>query len=377
MTPKASSKSLGPSDAAEPDEAQAYYLAEQHRQAGRLADAVAGYRDLLTRAPRHLAALEALESLLVEQGSKDEAAEIHNRRTRVEARNAHAIGKALTMEGQHERAAPFFERAIALKPDYEKAHWRLGETFSHLNRKPEALRCYRRCQELDPDDVEAGFMIAALGEGEMPPRPPAAYVQNYFDVYAEIFDEHLCKSLNYRGPEILFEYVRRVVDRNSGLLDILDIGCETGLAGIPFRELANTLSGVDLSQEMISRAKARGLYDALHVEDALTFLERAPEPAYDLLIACDSLVYFGDLEALMTAAFQALRAGGLFALSLEKGKDEEFTLQPSDRYAHHPDYLPALAKGRFHLREAGRETVRLEFGKPAVELIYVLEKALN
>ena len=79
----------------------------------------------------------------------------------------------------------------------------------------------------------------------------------------------------------------------------------------------------------------------------------------------------------MTAAFEALRAGGLFALSLEKGKDEGFTLQPSGRYAHHPDYVARLVKGRFRLREAGQETVRLEFGKPVIELIYVLEKALN
>ncbi len=141
--------------------------------------------------------------------------------------------------------------------------------------------------------------------------------------------------------------------------------------------MAKTLSGVDLSKEMVARAKARGLYDALHVEDALAFLEQTPKPAYDLLIACDSLVYFGDLEALLTATFRALRAGGFFALSLEKGKDAGFTLQPSGRYAHHPDYLPALAKGRFRVCEAGQETVRLEFGKPVVELIYVLEKALN
>ncbi|MCE2509396.1 MAG: methyltransferase domain-containing protein [Alphaproteobacteria bacterium] len=368
---------MEPAAADAADEAQLYYLAEEHRSAGRLADAEAAYRTLLAQKPRHLSALESLEALLVEQNRTDEAANIRRKRTKVEARNAYAIGKALCNESEYERAVPFFERAIELRPDYRKAQWRLGETFGHLNRKEEALRCYRRYRELDPESVEAAFVIAALGEGEVPTRPPEVYVQGYFDGYAESFDEHLCKGLNYRGPEILFEYVRRVLDRTAGPLDVLDIGCGTGLAGLKFRELAKTLAGVDLSEKMLAQAEARGLYDALHRGDAVTFLEEAPEASCDLLIACDSLVYFGDLESLVAAAFRALRPGGFFAFTLEKGTGAGFTLQASGRYAHHPGYVPALATGRFCLREVGEETVRLEFGKPVIELIYALEKPLK
>jgi len=153
MAPKAPKQFSGSS----PDTANAvclYRLTGQHQKAGRTKQAISLYRELLRMVPRHLAAMEALATLLEKQGSKEEARAIGVRRTRVEARNAYAIGKALAGEDQHARAVPFFEFAIELKPDYLKATWRLGETFSHLKRMADALRCYRRCLELSPDNVE-------------------------------------------------------------------------------------------------------------------------------------------------------------------------------------------------------------------------------
>jgi len=351
-----------------------YHLAGQQQKAGRVEQAISLYRELLRMAPRHLAAMAALEILLEGQGSKEEACVLGHRRTGLEAQNAYAIGKALAREEQHTRAVPFFERAIRLKPDYLKATWRLGETFSHLKRGTDALRCYRRCLELNPDDVEVRFMIAALGGGDVPACAPEAYVRSYFDNYAESFDEHLCESLDYRGPEILFAHARRFLGPGQPRFDILDIGCGTGLAGQKFHGLARSLTGVDLSPEMIAQAKARSLYDALHIVEAVTFLAQSPAGRYDLLIACDSLVYIGDLEPLMAAAAQALRSGGFFVLSLEQGRAPGFVLQASGRYAHHPDYLSGLVADRFRIRAADEAVLRREFGAPVVERVYVLER---
>ncbi len=351
-----------------------YHLAGQHQKAGRADQAISLYRELLRMEPRHLAAMAALEILLEEQGSKEAARTINRRRTRVEARNAYAIGKALAEEGQHDRAVPFFERAIGLKPDYLKAIWRLGETFSHLKQVPDALRCYQRCLELNPNDVEAHFMIATFGGEAAPVCAPEVYVRNYFDNYAESFDEHLCESLDYRGPEILFAHARGFLGQEEARFDILDIGCGTGLVGQKFHGLARSLTGVDLSPEMIARAKACGLYDSLHIAEAVAFLTQAPPGRYDLLLACDSLVYIGDLEPLMAAATQALRSGGFFILSLEKSDAPGFALQTSGRYAHHPDYLPKLMTDRFCIRAADEAVLRREFGTPVVERVYVLEK---
>lgn len=351
-----------------------YRLAEQHRQAGEIEAAIARYRELLHAVPRHLAALGALETLLDNQGEKDAARAICHRRKALEARDAYAIGKALAREDQHARALPFFERAISLKPDYRKAHWRLGKTLNRLKRLDAALGCYQRCVELDPQDVDANYMVAALGGEDPPACAPQAYVRSYFDNYAESFDEHLCKDLDYQGPEILFAYARRAMDVCGPCLDILDIGCGTGLAGKKFQGLARSLTGVDLSPEMIAQAKALGLYDHLHIAEAVAFLATAPAGRFDLLIACDSLVYIGDLAPLLQAAARALRDRGLFVFSLEKGDAPGFALQASGRFTHHGDYLAALVEDRFCIREAGEAVMRREYGAPVVEWVYVLEK---
>ena len=217
-------------------------------------------------------------------------------------------------------------------------------------------------------------MIAALGGEDAPACAPESYVRNYFDNYAESFDEHLCKSLDYRGPEILFAHARRFLGQGQACFDILDIGCGTGLAGQKFHGLARSLTGVDLSPEMIAQAKARGLYDTLHIAEAVAFLVQAPAGRCDLLLACDALVYIGDLEPLMGVAAQALRSGGFFVLSLEKGAVPGFALQAPGRYAHHPDYLPGLVKDRFCICAAEEAVLRREFGVPVVEWVYVLER---
>src|SRR5205823_1798095 len=117
--------------------------------------------------------------------------------------------------------------------------------------------------------------------------PPSTMVA-LFDGYAEKFDEHLTGQLRYRCPELLHEAVARL---NPGAgLNVLDLGCGTGLCGPLFRPLAATLTGVDLSPGMIDKARRRGVYDRLDLEDLVTALRRAPG-AVDLLLAADVLVY--------------------------------------------------------------------------------------
>jgi len=370
----ASRATSGKAGGATAEATRLYHLAEQHRKAGWPKRAIALYRELLQAVPQHLAALEALEALLEAEGDGEGASATHCQRMALEAENAYAIGKALTSEGEHGRAASFFERAVALQPDYRKAHWRLGESYSYLKRPADALRCYRRCLELDPRDGDVRYMIAALGGADAPPRAPEAYVKHYFDNYAGTFDTHLCNDLDYCGPDVLFDYAKRAMGGRKARFDILDIGCGTGLAGKKFRGLAQSLTGVDLSPEMLAQAKALAVYDHLHLAEATAFLADMPAGCFDLMIACDSLVYTGDLAPVMAAATDALRPGGVFLLSLEKGRAPGFALQASGRYAHHPDYLPGVIQDRLSIAAAGEEVLRREYGAPVIELVYALVK---
>ena len=67
---------------------------------------------------------------------------------------------------------------------------------------------------------------------------------------------------------------------------------------------------------MLARAKEKNVYDAL-VQDELTEYLRNSREAFDLIVSADTLVYFGALEDIITAAAGALRPGGLLVFTLE------------------------------------------------------------
>ena len=48
---------------------------------------------------------------------------------------------------------------------------------------------------------------------------------------------------------------------------------------------------------------------------------------YDLAVACDTLIYFGDLEPVMKTVKMRLKPNGLFAFSVERG-DHGLTASP-------------------------------------------------
>lgn len=54
-------------------------------------------------------------------------------------------------DGDHKKAAKYFEKAIKLQPTYQPAHSWLGATYAYLGRKDEALREFERVVKIDPD----------------------------------------------------------------------------------------------------------------------------------------------------------------------------------------------------------------------------------
>ena len=135
--------------------------------------------------------------------------------------------------------------------------------------------------------------------------------------------------------------------------------------GEPLRGRIDHLAGVDLSAAMIAKARERGLYDRLEVGDALAMLGFEPPESFDLIVAADALVYFGDLAPLFAAVAAALSSDGLFAFSVETCEDDGFKLEPTMRFAHSRSYVettasevglqPLLVQSASTRREAGAD----------------------
>ena len=244
-----------------------------------------------------------------------------------------------------------YDRAIELAPNDAQIHSDRGETLLKLKRRDEAILALQKSLALGGDQEQLRYTLASLGQAETPESAPVEYVVSLFDWYADHFDDHLQGTLKYNTPKLLCQRV--VALTRSGLLDVLDMGCGTGLCGPFLRPVARTLTGVDLSSNMLEMARQRSLYDDLVCSDLTQFLTHQ-QAVYDLAVATDVFIYVGALDAVFAATKRALRPTGFFAFSFEVSEGQDLILRASRRYAHSVQYIQRLAS------QHGFEVISLE-----------------
>ena len=287
-----------------------------------------------------------------------------------------AFAKAAAGEGDFAAAAELFEQALERAPTWAAAWFALGEAREKLGDLEAAAQAFRMSLVADRGDAQgAAARLALIGRGDAPRALPQAYIARLFDDYAPRFDKHLTDNLNYRAPALIAGALNAVAPGRR-FVSALDLGCGTGLMATPLREGVDHLAGVDLSAAMIAKARERGLYNRLVVDDASAMLGGEPPGSFDLIVAADALVYVGDLAPLFAAVGSTLTAHGLFAFSVETYKGEGFRLEPAMRFVHSRPYLEATARetglGPLLIRSA---STRREAGADAPGLICVFERA--
>jgi predicted TPR repeat methyltransferase len=224
------------------------------------------------------------------------------------------------------------------------AHLARCRALVEAGQHAEAAAAFERWLALDPGNATALYLRAAwLGEAA-PPRAPDRYVVELFDGAAPLYDL-LLRALGYAVPGLLAAALAEEFPTPAPVLDVLDAGCGTGLCGPALRPHARRLEGVDLSAAMLELARLRGCYDALAATELTAHLAARPG-SFDLIVAADVLVYFGDLEPILCAAAAALRPGGLLLFTVEHAAAETpggYRLAATGRYAHAAGYLRATS----------------------------------
>jgi predicted TPR repeat methyltransferase len=210
-----------------------------------------------------------------------------------------------------------------------------------MKRLEEAVGAYRQALAKGGDAEVIRYVLASLGAEAAPSAAPRKFIMELFDQCAEGFEERLIEKLKYRAPDLLLDLVERFVPARQ--LDILDLGCGTGLVGARFRSRAHTLTGVDLSPNMLKVARQRQIYDNLIRGELVEFLQKQTK-SFDLAVAADVFIYFGDLSKVFHTIRGALRDGGFFGFSVEAGEDRDFVLRDTCRYAHSFAYLRRLVE---------------------------------
>jgi predicted TPR repeat methyltransferase len=218
-------------------------------------------------------------------------------------------------------------------------------------------------------------MIAAHGGTVAPVRASNEYIVEHFDRFAEKFDQTLVEDLGYRAPH----YLREALVADGTLakgrkLDILDLGCGTGLCGVEIKRWIRRLHGIDLSKAMLAKARRRKIYHSLKASEITAYLGKTAE-TYDLVVSSDVLIYFGDLSPVFAGAARVLRSGGRLAFSVEQATGTQPVLTTSGRFAHGRSYLrKALSKAGFSVVSITPTILRKEYEVPVKGLVVVARK---
>ncbi|KAL3805138.1 hypothetical protein HJC23_003366 [Cyclotella cryptica] len=252
---------------------------------------------------------------------------------------------------------------------------------------------------------------------------PKFYPLALFDDFADTFDEKL-GALNYKVPSLIGEAAFWLLQQGerSTYRSVLDAGCGTGLAGRFLKPLVDgTLVGVDLSTKMLDVARECTLVKGCGLKEAMGDVEEGAdtgssenedEPSneddrssvrlynhlisldletatlddvysgyidpptdakdgFELIVAADVLVYFGDLQKLLTnfanlSAKSNQERDAFLIFSCERIEEEDapstgWKLQISGRYAHSKSYVVKTAK------EAGFRLIGYEEIVPRME----------
>ncbi len=333
-----------------------YEEADHHYYDGALDKAADLYKQILKREPRHQAAL-------------------------------HSMGIIHYDQDDYRPAIDYMLQALVEDPSDTYVHSNLGKSLyglHHMGEKQRAAEIAQHWMKQFPDNEIAQHMGAAVTGLSTPGRASNAYVTQTFDEFADTFDDKL-EELRYQAPALIAAALTEYLPKGTPGLRIMDAGCGTGLCAEHLQPIARRIDGIDLSAEMLAKARERNAYARLDQGDLGALLSKRAG-RYDCVVAADVLCYFGDLEAILDSFYRCLRQPGWLAFSLETGKTPRksegakkpqrripnFKLEISGRYVHSRHYIEqAVSDAGFTLMSLQSKTLRTEYGKPVKGVVVI------
>ncbi len=285
------------------------------------------------------------------------------------------LARDLGSMGQHDQAIALWNGLIEENPSDEQAL--LGRLQARIasGHPEQGIADASRLLEAAPHDPVYSY-FSDLAHGKTPLHQPVELSRGLFDGLADMYDMRMVHGLKYQLPRQVAEKITALYpDKN---LNILDLGCGTGLLGVFLGEIDGFLIGVDISRKMIEQAARHGVYARFHTVNLLDALKETPDAIYQVITALDVFIYAGDLTQAIPDAYRILTPGGHLMFSCEAATENgpDLVLQSSDRYAHKRSHVEALCKSAgFASMEVQDTVLRLENNAPINGFLVIARKA--
>ena len=159
-----------------------------------------------------------------------------------------------------------------------------------------------------------------------------------YDDWAQDYDRDLVAAYGYVGPSLAADiFVGVCAERNT---EVVDFGCGTGLVGEELVKRGYTrLHGMDVSKQMLARARSKAIYQTLRHADLTEPLDVA-DGTYDSAI-CVGIFGNGHLTpAHLPEMLRTLRPNAPFVIYLNdmaytgEGYDEQFRMLETEGLWH-------------------------------------------
>jgi predicted TPR repeat methyltransferase len=257
------------------------------------------------------------------------------------------LGGVLRSQKRFQEAIESYRKALDLSPAFKVAYEGLGICYTESGERDQAIACFNRYLELDSgDNSEVKLRLALLNAGEIPKRYPAAVMLTTYEKKAQNWDADIKRpGKEFLGPRHVSELLEELKLPQARQLDVLDIGCGTGICGEHLRGYAKHLEGVDLSPHLLAQAQKKGYYDKLECADAITYTQVCKR-TFDLIIASGVLILFGDLLPVFQTIARLLKPCGYFVFTLYRSESEAVLVRHNLRFAHSAAHVQEVAVSR-------------------------------
>ena len=261
------------------------------------------------------------------------------------------LAKQAMRLNKNAEVAELFTDLTLRQPSLPFAWFYLGQALLAEGQVEAARHAMDRYLSLEPDDkLGSQLVLGAGGAIPLPEGPGEAYLQNFYRIRADHWDETVVDS--YNGHDIIMRALKICLSGRPVTTRLLDAGCGTGSLGERMKPLVGSLDGVDISPHMVSKAREKNIYDSLETGNLFNFLA-ARKNKYDIIVAAAILFHFRDLTAALKPIFTALRPSGEVIFTLFKNTVNDLRLNDQGFFEHSSGEIKAC------ITEAGLQLIDL------------------